>query len=114
MLAISIPEALVPELVYSAGVGGYKNPLTINKEKTSNPVTIAKHFEQVPREHQFVLILTKKVLNHNNAQKAGITVKAFDPVIYKNTPEAQEYKRELVKVMKRVKQLHSAHKQTSQ
>lgn len=109
LLAIAIPEAVVPELVYSAGIGGFKNPLTINKKKTSNPVIIAKHFDQVPREHQFVLILTNKVLNYLERQKVGITVKAFDPAIYKNTPEAQEYKQELVKVMERVKQLYSAH-----
>jgi hypothetical protein len=114
MLAISIPKAIVPELVYSAGVGGYKNPLTINKKKTSNPVVIAQHFDQVPREHQFALILTNKVLNYDQMQNAGIQVKALDPAIYKNTPEAQEYKQELMKIMEHVKQLYNMRKQIHQ
>ena len=81
LVAISMPKETARKLTYPTTNGGSIRPITINGRPTTDVVTIAENFDQVPFANEYCIILSKAILNPQEAKKAGIKMRYFNPLI---------------------------------
>ncbi len=112
IIAFSFPEAVADQLCYPVHPGGYHRSLNILSWNAiffleTRLSKIIKHFDQVGHGLEIALILAPEVLDPWKAQKAGIKMKYFGPMITNNTSKYQEFKNKLAEVMELVKERYS-------
>ena len=72
LLVISMPPGIASEIAYSAGPGGFINPITIKGKPTTDPTVIAKTYDEVPFNNEYCICLNQQMLDPKKAQQAGI------------------------------------------
>lgn len=109
LVAISLPKEVARTLCYKTKSGAPLNPVLINGELTTDVVTIAENYGQVPFENEYVLILSDTITNPEKAAAAGIVMKTFtsEPTEESKKLEA-EFEAEFTKVMDRIAEIYHA------
>ncbi len=80
LIAISIPTELAKKITYSTRSGAGLNPIFINGNFTTDVVEIAQHFDQVPFENEYCVIISKEISSPAQAYKAQIKMMSCDGV----------------------------------
>ncbi len=99
LIALSLPKKLADKLCYPTESGGPVRPATINGKEETNISEIIKHYDQTGKWLEFALILAPEILDPFKAQKAGVIMKYFGPMITNNTKKYQEFKNKLAEIM---------------
>jgi hypothetical protein len=109
LVALSLPKDVARTVCYATTSGGPLKPVIINNQPTTDIITIAENYDQVPFDNEYALILSETITNPEKAAAAGIVMKTFtsEPTEESKKYEA-EFEAEFAKVMNRIKQMYHA------